>query len=823
MTDPKLTWTIANATLRNLYPPSAVVHVGAGQGIGKIHAWRDWDVELGLCIEADASRTTAWRDRASPDVLSRMRVIHAIAGPADGPGLFHRASNPAEDGLLAPQALSGLWPQLKCVESRPVETWSIDSIVLSEDDQGDVHNAWLIVDCFPAGALLEGARALLQRTDVVVARTRVDDDTDGSFDFLRMLGFTPFGSVETNHPGVHHLLWVRSPASLKDQLQQSAEALDVARHIEARAIAVRDDTLTQNEQVAAALNEQLATAQKLREERDRLHELCEERRSVVETLTQQHAVLAAERDLISRNVSQLESALESANAANGRLISERNSAVSEGLAAVASANARIEQLENALAIAERRGQQWLEERDTHAALAAERQGIIASLEQARAAAETVLASEQRARQDALVQRDQEIQAKSASVAAAEALKAQVEALQNDLQALRTRLQEREAERDEAARRGQGWLAERDANAALAAERQGIIASLEQARAAAETALASEQRARQDALVQRDQQSQARSASVAEGEALKAQVKALQNDLQALRTRLQEREAERDEAARRGQGWLAERDANATLAAERQASIASLEQARSAAEAALASEQCARQDALVQRDQESHAKSASVAEAGALRAQVDALQNDVQALRTRLEERESKHDEATRLGQGWLAERDANAALAAERQDIISSLEDTLASTKGALAAEQLAKQEALVRLEQEALARAEVVAASEALQAQSTASSRDVLGLRTRLQELQVERDGAIKAHEESIAALKTEEQASRDAISERDLLRRQLEDQQTHVQKQQLETVEVYGRQRFMHQEIVKAEAQIELIKDLLLREPGL
>jgi hypothetical protein len=795
MTDPKLTWTIANATLRNLYPPGAVVHVGAGQGIGKIHAWRDWDVELGLCIEADAGRTTSWQDRSSPDARGRMRVIHAIAGPTDGSGVFHRASNPAEDGLVAPQTLSALWPQLKCVESRPVETLSIDSIVLSEVDEGDVPNAWLIVDCFPADALLEGARALLQRTNIVVARTRADEYVDGSFDLLRVLGFTPFGSVETNHPGVHHLLWVRSPAALKDQLQHSAEEL----------------------------NEQRASIQKLREERDHLHEFCEERRSTVEMLTQQHAALASEHDLVARTLHHLQSVLESAQAAKEQLISERDSAVSEHLAAVASATARIEQLENALAVAERRGQQWLEERDTHAALAAERQGIVSSLEQARAAADNAFASEQRARQDALVQRDQESQAKSASVAEAEALKVQVEALQNDLQAMRTRLQEREVERDEAARRGQGWLAERDANAALAAERQGIIASLEQARAAGEAALASEQRARQDALVQRDQESQAKSASVAEAEALNVRVEALHNDLQALRTRLQEREAECDEAARRGQGWLAERDANAALAAERQGFIASLEQARAAGEAALASEQRAREDALVQRDQEIQAKSASVAEAEALKAQVEALQNGLEALRTRLQDLEASREEAVRLGRGWLTERDAHAALATERQGIILSLEDTLASTEGACTAEQLTKQDALARLEQEALARAEVVVALEALQAQIAASSSDVLDLRTRLQQLQAERDAVIKAHEETIATLKAEEQASSGAISERDLLRRQLEDQQTQVQKQQVETVEVYGRQRFMHQEIIKAEAQIELIKDLLLREPGL
>jgi hypothetical protein len=903
MTDPKLTWTIANATLRNLYPPSAVVHVGAGQGIGKIHAWRDWDVQLGLCIEADASRTMAWQGRSSPDALGRIRVIHAIAGPNDGPAVFHRASNPAEDSLVEPQVLNALWPQLKCLESRSVETRSIDSIVYSEVDEGGVQNAWLIVDCFPVDTLLQGARALLQRTDVVVVRARTDEDAQFALDLLRVSGFTAFGSVEANHPGVQHLLWVRSPAELKNQRQQSVEALDaeceafgrervqLQRELESmdennrQLIAERDSAgcehlatvasaVTRTEALENALAVAERRGQQLLEERDAHSTLAAERQAALasldQTLASTRLELAAEQ--AARQDAQVqrdqESQAKSASVAEAQALMAQLEAFQNDLTDLRN---RLQELEAERNEATRRGQTWLAERDAHATLAAERQGIIASLEQAVASAQAALASEHRATQDMLGQRDKERQAKSASASEAEALKAQLDALQKDFQALRAQLQEREAERDEAARRGQAWLAERDAHATLAAERQGIIASLDQARAAAEAALASEQRATQHMLVQRDQEGQAKSASLAEAEALKTQLDALQNDFHALRAQLQEREAERDEAARRGQAWLAERDAHATLAAERQGVIASLDQARAAAETALASELRARKHALVQRDQESQAKSASVAEAEALRAQVGALQNDLQTLRTRLQERE--------------ADRDAHAALAAERQGTIASLQEALASAESTLVSVQLAKNDATSKLDHEVAAKQQSVKSSEMLSIRLKTTDEELAQLRTRLQHLEAEREDAdtrgktllaerdasakisaelqvltsslkqalaateqnLKTQEEQnrkdfhtfreqlqdgqtqreallhvqrdiVASLRNEGQAKLEALKERDLIRQELENTRARVAQQKAENQDTVDRQQLMHHELVKAEAQIELIKDLLL-----
>jgi len=51
----------------------------------------------------------------------------------------------------------------------------------------------------------------------------------------------------------------------------------------------------------------------------------------------------------------------------------------------------------------------------------------------------------------------------------------------------------------------------------------------------------------------------------------------------------------------------------------------------------------------------------------------------------------------------------------------------------------------------------------------------------------------------------------------------RQLAELQQQMEKKQSADAEVSARQQMLHEEVVRAEAQIDLIKDILLREPGL
>jgi peptidoglycan hydrolase CwlO-like protein len=51
----------------------------------------------------------------------------------------------------------------------------------------------------------------------------------------------------------------------------------------------------------------------------------------------------------------------------------------------------------------------------------------------------------------------------------------------------------------------------------------------------------------------------------------------------------------------------------------------------------------------------------------------------------------------------------------------------------------------------------------------------------------------------------------------------KQINELQQQIQSRQAGEADLAARQQMMHEEMVRAEAQLDLIKDMLLREPGL
>ncbi len=87
------------------------------------------------------------------------------------------------------------------------------------------------------------------------------------------------------------------------------------------------------------------------------------------------------------------------------------------------------------------------------------------------------------------------------------------------------------------------------------------------------------------------------------------------------------------------------------------------------------------------------------------------------------------------------------------------------------------------------------------------------------LQQRTAERDAQTKTVTEAQQIQQKLDQVTR----ERDELKKQLQQQQEQVQRSESENREAQARQQLMHEEMLKAEAQIELIKDLLLRGESL
>jgi hypothetical protein len=325
-----LNWTTAYGLLRTLYAPQAVIHVGAGQGIGEIHAWRTWDVPFGLSIEADPQRSRGLKTPASERNHSPP-VVHTVVASSNDTHPFYSASHPAEDGLLDPMELTRIWPQIQRLEARQITTTTIDSVVLTHAGPEALMGAWLIVDCLPAHELLAGAKIMLRTANVVIARTLDPEGVKQIAEALAPAGFTVLASVETNHPAIKHVLMVKEPSQLQHALINSKErlrqlesestsqksmldartaelhavkaeqrslslALEAEKKLTAEGYATRELSLKQIEQTNHKLQASEARARQFSAERDVQAKLALQRQAAIDALMQDKAALAAARD-----------------------------------------------------------------------------------------------------------------------------------------------------------------------------------------------------------------------------------------------------------------------------------------------------------------------------------------------------------------------------------------------------------------------------------------------------------------------------------------------------------------------------------------------
>lgn len=213
--------------LRALYPPQCVVHVGIGQGLGELVAWRHWtELPSAVLIDADPHRLAWARQGQAPT----WRVLHTTVAATDGQHPYYRASHPQEDGLLPPEELKPWWPQISTLATESRHAQTLDQLVpLDGADPGTATapGHWLLLDCLPAARLLRGASALLAHTQVVCARTGqpptasasalADTGHQALVDLLAPQGFVLLGQTETHHPALGYTLMARQPATLVAQ------------------------------------------------------------------------------------------------------------------------------------------------------------------------------------------------------------------------------------------------------------------------------------------------------------------------------------------------------------------------------------------------------------------------------------------------------------------------------------------------------------------------------------------------------------------------------------------------------------------------------
>ncbi len=297
------------AVLRKLFPVKALMRVGVGRA-SCLARYGEWEVERLFLVDVHEERLRRVMAEAEPAPGWEARV--ALLAAETGEVSCHVASNPLEGGLVAPEELAFLWPNLRAIETRSMEATTIDQLAREFGIDGELD--WLCVDCFPAMELLRGARDVLSRLDVLEARVvrarAVPDDLADLLgeerldDFMRGQGFARVGEVRERHPAVIRALYARDWKNRWHVDLRAAERLAARREEELNAqLAESREREEKNEALIARLHEE---EHALREQLDAQRERAEELASQLEEARQGEKALQA-------RVKELEASLAEAD------------------------------------------------------------------------------------------------------------------------------------------------------------------------------------------------------------------------------------------------------------------------------------------------------------------------------------------------------------------------------------------------------------------------------------------------------------------------------------------------------------------------------
>jgi chromosome segregation ATPase len=526
LTEPTNKTTMQNqwALLRLIAPPQAVIHIGAGNGKGELHQWRQWQVPYALLIEAELAKLD-WANSSlaeNPHWQTATVVLSDENTEAD----FFIASNPAEDGLIAAEHLRALWPNLKTQAQQKRKVQTLDSLLQTQayQDLQQAGTVWAIIDCLSSLAILKGAVKALENWSVLSLRVLLnplaEPNSIGTLQdieaYLLPYGYRCIQLTESNNPLIGEALFVRDwqavlqpknhqlsldnlqlftetsllqqqceqQTHLQDELQQQVKRLEQSNEAlvqDKATLTEREATLqaelsavvNNSEQQIQLANERLAHIDTLTQERDQLGQQAAERQTQLEVLTQEKAAFEQEkasliqsRDTLSNEVT----ALNQARDQQAQLANERQAHINvltqerdQFAQQAAARQTQLEVLTQANAVVEQEKNLLIQSRD---ALSNE----VAALNQARDQ-QAQLANERQAHINALTQeRDQLGQQAAERQTQLESLTQEKAAFEQEKTSL---IQSRDALNNELAATQQV----RDQQAQLAAERQIQIENL----------------------------------------------------------------------------------------------------------------------------------------------------------------------------------------------------------------------------------------------------------------------------------------------------------------------------------------------------------
>ncbi|MFM2119070.1 MAG: hypothetical protein RL722_538 [Pseudomonadota bacterium] len=535
--------------LQAFLPARGCLVVGAGNGTGALVQWLVTRQMPGVILVEGEPGSFRQLNRVVPSSLG-WSLVGDLVPAADRPADLHVYGLRAESGLLAPDELQPLWPNLLEAGSLQGAAGAPLAARLSgpagpgdeatAEDAGPDATApinWLVVDCLPAADLLAGAD--LRGLDVLLARVVVDETLatpqGAGLAAVRAAAATAglrwVESLPERHPALALALFVADPGHLRQGAHQlEAELLNQRQALVAETTA----RAAQAQAKAEALKRADALGLELAQCRHSLtasDQTLQQLRVIQRQSDEQHQASLAARDQALAVQQQATQALGVQHEALARQLQVMETERSRQALVAAEVQAGLDQVRGELAarVAElaQRQAELDALRSGHGALQIERDQIRIQLDQAQRAlqasrVELAALGEVRARL-ATVESEQK-RVTEALAAARAAAATELASLRELLAAAEAQVATLRRERDECA----GALdAERAALARLTAERSGMAEEFAQQTRRLDT-LTAEAKA-----LQADRQAQATAAAEAQARLLQ-----LQKDLNTATTTLE---------------------------------------------------------------------------------------------------------------------------------------------------------------------------------------------------------------------------------------------------------------------------------------------
>lgn len=232
ISQPEETWLDC---LSSIYPPTGVMVIGAGNGSS---IWVQWlykkCVNPVILVEGNQKQFQLLKHNIP---LNKEWVfLNKIVIFGSEPHIFHYVDNSRENGLLSPEQLHSLWPNIKCIGEEAIHNGiTLNSLQKSEN----LPLNWLFIDCLPAPEILEHAGDMLHRIEVVVSRVVIQDEPFSASlknldKVLNEVGMRRAHLFQERHPSIGYAIYTRNVAlkiteaeSLKEEIKQQQRKISI--------------------------------------------------------------------------------------------------------------------------------------------------------------------------------------------------------------------------------------------------------------------------------------------------------------------------------------------------------------------------------------------------------------------------------------------------------------------------------------------------------------------------------------------------------------------------------------------------------------------